>query len=91
MTKKVARQSIEYSRQCGENLKAIIAEAKSRKHLTDKNIADMMGMPLPTFASRKSNPGRFRLEDIWQFCQVLEVPVCQRKGIVVIGGQNETI
>lgn len=91
MTKKAARQSIEYSRQCGENLKAIIAEAKSRKHLTDKNIADMIGMPLPTFSSRKSNPGRFRLEDIWQLYQVLEITDSQRKGVVVVGECNENI
>lgn len=91
MNKKLAKQSIEYSRQCGENLKAVVAEAKCRKHLTDKNIADMMGMPLPTFTSRKSNPGRFRLEDIWQLCQILEITDNQRKSIIVIGGLDETV
>ena len=91
MTKKSARQSIEYSRQCSENLKAIIAEAKSRKHLTDRNIADMMGMPLPTFSYRKCHPEEFRLRDIWQLFQVLEILDGQRKEIVVIGGQHEAV
>lgn len=91
MTKKAARQSIEYSRQCGENLKAIIAEAKSRKHLTDKNIADMMGMPLPTFSYRKCHPEEFRLRDIWQLFQVLEIMDSQRKEIVAVGGQREVV
>lgn len=91
MTKKLAKQSIEYSRQCGENLKAIIAEAKSRKHLTDKNIADMMGMPLPTFSYRKCHPGEFRLRDIWQMFQILEIADIQRKDVLVIGGRSESI
>ena len=81
MTKKLAKQSIEYSRQCGENLKAAVAEAKSRKHLTDRNIADMMGMPLPTFSYRKNNPGDFRLRDIWQLFQVLEIADNQKKSV----------
>ena len=91
MTKKAARQSVEYTLQCGENLKAIIAEAKSRKHLTNKNIADMMGMPLATFSHRKGNPEDFRLGDIWQLFQVLEISDNQRKDIVVIGGQGERL
>lgn len=91
MTKKAAKQSAEYSRQCSENLKAIIAEAKSRKHLTDRNIADMMGMPLPTFSYRKCHPEEFRLRDIWQLFQVLEILDGKRKEIVVIGGQHEAV
>jgi len=91
LTKKAAKQSIEYSRQCGDNLKAIIAEVKVRQHLTDEGVAKMLDMPLPTFKSRKGNPGRFRLEDIWRLCQVLEIPDNQRKSIVVMGGSSESI
>ncbi len=90
MAKKTARQAISYSRQCSENLKAIIAEAKVRRHLTDEGIAKAMGMPLSSFTFRKSNPGRFRLEDIWLLCQVLEIPHDQIAG-VVIGEKNENV
>lgn len=51
----------------------------------------MMGMPLATFSHRKGNPEDFRLGDIWQLFQVLEISDNQRKDIVVIGGQGERL
>lgn len=91
MAKKQIKPSISYSRQCGENLRAIIAEIKVRQHLTDAGMAKALNMPVATFKQRKQNPGRFRLEEIWLLYQALNVPDEQRKSVVVIGGQDEKV
>lgn len=71
-----------YARQKSENIRAIIAEMKTRYHLTDAGIAKAMNLKCGTFAKYKSCPCLFRLEHIWMLYEALDVPEEQRKTIV---------
>lgn len=71
-----------YCRQRSENIKAIIAELKSRNHMTDAQIAKAMNLKHGTFVDRKSDPSKFRMRDIWMLYEALNVPEEQRKTIV---------
>lgn len=83
MAKKATSASyIAYSRQKAENIRAIINEYKARCCMTNIAIAKAMNMPLATFSHRKSDPGLFRLDEIWLLCEVLGVPEEQRKTIM---------
>lgn len=73
---------IMYSRQRAENIRVIISEIKVRRHMTDAGVAKAINMPLSTFYHRKAHPGEFRLEEIWQMYQALEVPEEQRGTVV---------
>ena len=71
-----------YSRQRSDNIKAIIAEHKQRKGMTDAMVAKAAGINPGTFVQRKRNPGTFRLNDLWAICNVLDVPEEQRNTIL---------
>ena len=58
-----AREYMAYSRQRSDNIKAIIAEHKQRKGITDAMVAKAAGINPGTFVQRKRNPGTFRLND----------------------------
>lgn len=82
MANKQAAVYAAYTRQRAENIRAIIGEYKSRRHVTNAGIAKAINMPLPTFAKRKSDPGTFRIEELWLLCEALDIPEEQRKTIV---------
>ena len=65
-----------------DNIKAIIAEHKQRKGMTDAMVAKAAGINPGTFVQRKRNPGTFRLNDLWAICNVLDVPEEQRNTIL---------
>lgn len=71
-----------YARQRAENVKAIINEHKGRRKMTNADLAKAIGMSVNTLQSRKSNPGRLRLEDIWLIFEALDVPEDQRKTVM---------
>lgn len=77
-----AREYMAYSRQRSDNIKAIIAEHKQRKGMTDAMVAKAAGIKPGTFVQRKRNPGTFRLNDLWAICNVLDVPEEQRNTIL---------
>lgn len=77
-----AREYMAYSRQRSDNIKAIIAEHKQRKGMTDAMVAKAAGINPGTFVQRKRNPGTFRLNDLWAICNVLDVPQEQRNTIL---------
>ena len=52
-----AREYMAYSRQRSDNIKAIIAEHKQRKGMTDAMVAKAAGINPGTFVQRKRNPG----------------------------------
>ncbi|MCD7994359.1 MAG: hypothetical protein LUK37_22280 [Clostridia bacterium] len=61
--------------QKGDEVKILINEAKVRNNLNDEGLAKKIGMPLPTLRNRKSNPGRFRMDDIWLIEQLAGRPL----------------
>ncbi|MGN0406196.1 MAG: hypothetical protein ACI4F1_13295 [Bariatricus sp.] len=71
-----------YSRPRSENVRAIIAEIKSRKGMTDEDIAKLLGISVSSFRHKKASPGRFRLEDIWLFVQLSGADEAQKAGIL---------
>lgn len=80
--KKKAMAYASYMRQRAENIRAIINEYKVRRNITNVGIAKAINMPLPTFNTRKADPGSFRMEEIWLLCETLEIPDDQRKTIM---------
>ena len=86
MARRPANPTVNYSRQCGENVLAIIAEIKTRKHLTDDALAQAINMNPWTFRARKKDPGTFRMFEVWAMLQILNVPDEKRKSVVVVGG-----
>ncbi|MCI8829528.1 MAG: hypothetical protein HFG43_00870 [Lachnospiraceae bacterium] len=58
-----------YAQQRAEATVILIKDIKSRAHLTNKEVASMMGMPLNTFNKRIKNPSGFRLWELWNFLQ----------------------
>ncbi len=58
-----------YAQQRAEATVILIKDIKSRAHLTNKEIASMMGMPLNTFSKRIKDPSSFRLWELWNFLQ----------------------
>lgn len=89
MSRRPANPVVNYSRQCSENVLAIIAEVKARKHLTDAALAKAINMKPNTFAARKQKPETFRMFEVWAIFQILGVSDEKRKTVVVIeeGGQ----
>lgn len=71
-----------YVRQRAENIQAIINEYKGRRKMTNADLAKAIGMSVNTFKSRKTKPGRFRMEDIWLICEALDVPEDQRRTVM---------
>ena len=80
--RKVAANYTIYTRQCSENIRAIINEYKARRKLTDGVIAESINMPLPTFRIRKKDPSSFRIRELWMIYEILDVPEEQRKTII---------
>lgn len=78
----VAKKSQSYMAQKSENIRAIIADIKIRRHLTDAGVAKLINMPLGTFRARKADPGLFRLCEIWMLYQAAEVPEERRSEVV---------
>ncbi len=58
-----------------DEVKILINEAKTRNDLTDEKLAKRIGMPLGTLRTRKCNPGRFRMDDIWLIEQLAGRPL----------------
>lgn len=89
MSRRPINPVVNYSRQCSENVLALIAEIKARKHLTDAALAKTINMNPNTFTARKQDPGTFRMFEVWAMLQILNVPDEKKKSIVVIeeGGQ----
>ena len=71
-----------YTRQRAENIRAIINEYKSRRRMTNVDIAKAINMPLPTFEHRKGHPEIFRIGELWLLCEALGVPEEQRHTII---------
>lgn len=71
-----------YVRQKSENIQAIISEYKTRRKMTNDDIAKAVGLPVSTFKNRKTDPGRMRMEDIWMIFDVLDVPTDVRETVV---------
>ena len=71
-----------YVRQKSENIQAIISEYKTRRKMSNADLAKAAGLPEATFKNRKYEPGRMRMEDIWLIFDVLDVPADVRATIV---------
>lgn len=54
-----------YYKQREEETKMLIYKAKTRNNLTDAQLAQKIGMPLNTFAKKKTHPGELRLDFLW--------------------------
>lgn len=71
-----------YTRQCSENVRAIIGEYMSRRKLTNDDLAKAIGISPSAFDVRKSKPETFRLSELWRMYEALGVPEEQRKTIM---------
>lgn len=65
----------------GRNIRAIISERKTRKGVTDIEIAAAINMPLSTYRKRKANPEEMRLGELWEIFSYLDVPAEQRHNV----------
>lgn len=71
-----------YVRQKSENIQAIISEYKTRRKMTNADLAKATGLPRSTLENRKSQPGKMRMEDIWLIFDILDVPADVRETVV---------
>lgn len=69
----MARKNPNYISQRSDNVQVVIAMIKAKQHLRDIDIANKIGMPLPTFKARKANPSTFRLWEVWMIMQLGDV------------------
>ena len=52
-SKKPAAAYVAYAKQRSENIRAIIIEYKTRRKLTDRDLAELLGISISTFWKRK--------------------------------------
>ena len=78
-SKKQAAAYAAYAKQRSENIRAIIIEYKTRRKLTDRDLAELLGISISTFWKRKRNPNLFNAGNLWMLFEALGVPEEQRK------------
>lgn len=54
-----------YYRQREDDMKILIATAKTRNNLTNEKLAKKIGMPASTFSKKTCHPGEFRCSQLW--------------------------
>lgn len=57
----------------GSNVLILIKDIKARQNLLDRDVAQIMGLPLNTFRARKQHPEEFRFREIWPLMQAAKV------------------
>lgn len=54
-----------YYQQREDDTKLLIAEARTRNNLTNKELAKKIGVPFNTFNKRTCHPGELKLSQLW--------------------------
>lgn len=54
-----------YYKQREDDMKILIAAAKTRNNLTNNSLAKKIGMPADTFNKKTCHPGSFRCSQLW--------------------------
>ena len=65
------QRSIAHSADADEQLRVIVATRKMRDQITQKEIADRIGLSPVTFSRRLAKPEKFRIEELRRLSDVL--------------------